>query len=161
MTNKEGIMKTMIMLAAMAFPYACAFAADTGAGGFGGLNWGAAPSPNDDWQENSLEGKEHFYTRSSDRLEFGDAKLDYILYGFYKNKLSSVRFQSTGLSNQEALIRAMDKRYGNAAKDDAKPGLYAWQDRQTRVSVDCKTSSTVCEVRMEAGQGAKTHAASE
>ncbi len=154
-------MKTIIMLAGMALLSASAIAADKGANGFGGLNWGATPALNDDWQKNSDEGKESFYTRASDRLEFGDAKLDYILYGFYKNKLSSVRFQSTGLSNQEALIKALDKRYGSAARDGAQPGLYTWQGQQTRVSMDCRDSTNVCAVHMEAHKGGKTHASSE
>ena len=46
---------------------------------------------------------ELFYVSQGDVLELGDAKLDYVQYGFWREIYSSILFGTKGVSNWEAL----------------------------------------------------------
>lgn len=85
--------------------------------GFRGIRWGAAPNglaeaaPAD---ENGLA----FYTRPGEKMNIGPAKLEKILYQFYKGEFSAVFVMFKGASNRDHLRTTMITEFGDPTKDD-------------------------------------------
>ena len=107
-------------------------------GTFRGLRWGQ--SLPEDKKESFIEienkGKMLGYSKNDDQLKIGDAELSSIEYVFYENMFSFVIIQGDTKSNYDALLKALDARYGKHIKDNEFIEEYKWLfDKKTEEEV--------------------------
>jgi hypothetical protein len=78
-------------------------------------------------------GEKKYYTRPEDDLSIGGARADQVIYGFAKNRLSTILIQTKGLTNSRALLEVLRHAYGPGSQSDPSLPRYTW--RGSRVSV--------------------------
>ena len=102
--------------------------------GFRGIKWGT-PLKNIKGMTyiSADDSGQRFYVRKSDRLAIGDARLEAIMYVFWKGKLASAIFSFKGSHNMEIIAGVMKKRYGdpNREQDDVS----AWIGQTTSMTM--------------------------
>lgn len=116
------------------------FAGMAHAAGFRDLSWGENLS--------NITGMKHIgtdfgygggielYVRPKDVLKLGEAKLDIIVYKFWKNKLFGVSIMVTNLENYEALRDETQKKIGKGLKYNPLMESYMWLDPPTRMHLE-------------------------
>ena len=78
---------------------------------------------------------EFYYVRRDDPLTFGDAKLEYVQYGFWRNLYSSVAFGTNGLQNWEALRRICFENFQRWQQPDKYVEKYYWTGRHSAMTL--------------------------
>jgi len=88
--------------------------------GFRNLTWGTNFSQVKDqfsyYRIDLAYGGIDLYRRNGDDLHIGQSKLDFILYGFWKGKLSDVRIMSKGYENWNNLKAAVFNQFGQVPR---------------------------------------------
>lgn len=120
--------------------------------GFRGIKWGT--------HVNTLEGMTRTgsdpafggvdnYTRSSDELQIGGAKLSSLTYGFWRQQFFSVRAEAKGFQNCRVLLEAAQERFGHGAKDELTE-TYVWSGPITRLMFERDEIRNRCTLQMVA-----------
>ena len=76
--------------------------------------------------EEPLYGGVDKYVNTLDKLKFGDANLEKIVYGFWKNQFLSVTLWVDGESNYQALREETFKRFGKGRKSSSGEERHIW-----------------------------------
>ena len=107
-------------------------------GNFNGMWWGQYLGELKNMQLVSYEPSQYgefYYTRQGDVLQIGDAKLEYVQYGFWKGLYSSFAFGTTGVRNWEALRNIVFENFGRWHKPDWRVWRYEWVGRNSAMSL--------------------------
>ena len=67
--------------------------------GFRGIKWGAKIGRLSGMELVGREGNEKYYIRAGDKLKVGEAAVEKITYGFYRDEFFKVRIHVKGLMN--------------------------------------------------------------
>lgn len=110
--------------------------------GFRDFKWGDEPSA-------ELTGKipdrdMSFYKRQSDRMEIGGARLESILYAFYKDRLYAVVLTPATQSDGAALLLALEAQFGRATQPNRFLDDYRWLGPTTRIVMRCTVRMRNC-----------------
>lgn len=81
-------------------------------------------------------GGVELYIRSTDMLRLGGAKLDWIIYSFWNNRLLSVRILFRSSANYLALKDATFEKFGDGWKHDRSMESYAWLGPPTSILLE-------------------------
>jgi hypothetical protein len=76
-----------------------------------------------------------FFTRDGDPSTFGKASLDKIVYGFWKDKLLSVRFFTNGNANWQVLKDTSFKNFGAGTENPEMKNSYIWITTNTMINL--------------------------
>lgn len=76
-----------------------------------------------------------FFTRDGDPSTFGGASLDKIVYGFWKDKLLSIRFFTKDTDNWQALKAASFKNFGAGTENPEMKNSYIWITTNTMINL--------------------------
>ncbi len=110
------------------------------AAGFRDLSWGENLSNINRMKhigtDSGYGGGIELYVRPKDVLKLGEAKLDIIVYKFWKNKLFGVSIMVTNLENYEALRDETQKKFGKGLKYSPFMESYMWLDPPTRMHLE-------------------------
>jgi hypothetical protein len=83
-------------------------------------------------------GDTKYYTRPSDDLTIGGAKIKEISYGFYKGRLYSVLIETEGLLNSRALLEVLQQAYGTGSRPNRFMDEYMWDGSRVLLYYDQK-----------------------
>jgi hypothetical protein len=100
--------------------------------GFRDLKFGDPPTSSMVLKDDA--GEKKYYTRPEDDLSIGGARVDQLIYGFSKNRLSTILIRTKGLSNSRALLEVLRQTYGPGMQPDPSLPRYSWRGRQVSVS---------------------------
>jgi hypothetical protein len=87
------------------------------------------------------------YVRSDDKLSFGDAQLENINYGFYKDRFFTLGIRAKGYTNFIALKDAVFSYYGQGKQLDEFKKVWTWlpalgnSDKDVRMELGYNESS--------------------
>ncbi len=96
--------------------------------GFRGIKWGQDISTVEGLvyvDNDSSFGGIDYYIREGDELKMGNAKLERIFYGFWKNKFSSVKILTKGYTNWSSFKAVVFEKFGEGMKFGEIPD-YEW-----------------------------------
>jgi hypothetical protein len=108
-------------------------------GQFNGMRWGqslgelkgmrfVSPDP--------ANSGELYYVRSGDVLQLGDARLEYVQYGFWKGIYSSVAFGFQGAGNWEAVKGICFENFERWHKPDRNVDRYYWVGKHSAMTLE-------------------------
>ncbi len=105
--------------------------------GFRGIKWGTKIGALTGMEFVRVEGAETSYIRPDEKLKIGDAVIERITYGFYRDEFYKVTIQFKGLMNYLHLKKTLTDLYGDG---DNIPGtdVHTWTGRKTVVVVEFK-----------------------
>lgn len=116
------------------------FAGLAHAGGFRDLSWGANLSNMRGMKQIGTDfsygGGIDLYVRPKDVLKLGEAKLEIIVYKFWKNKLFGVTIRVANFENYKALRDVIKKKFGNGLRHNPFIESYMWLDPPTRMHLE-------------------------
>jgi hypothetical protein len=107
-------------------------------GRFNGMWWGQSLGELKDMRlvsADPVNSGELYYVRPDDILQLGDAKLEYVQYGFWKGIYSSVAFGIRGVKNWEALKSICFENFGRWHKPDWRVERYYWVGRHSAMTL--------------------------
>ncbi len=107
-------------------------------GNFRGMYWGHHLSVAPDMKlvgSGRNDFGEVYYVRSADALTFGDAKLAYVQYGFWRDIYSSVTFGTDGVRNWRALKGACFDNFQPWHQPDYRVETYYWVGRHSAMTL--------------------------
>ena len=108
-------------------------------GRFNGLWWGQHLGEFKDMRfagYDSANAGEVYYFREGDLLQMGDAKLEYVRYGFWKDAYSSLVIGTRGVANWEALKRICFENFERWHKPDWRVERYIWVDEESAMTLE-------------------------
>ncbi len=96
--------------------------------GFRDMEWNQPPAPG--MVKDHVEGNIIFYTRATDKLSIGNAKLTSIIYGFFNNRLSGVTVR-TGVGQEDALLAVLNESWGKGHQSNPYIKSWIWSKGDT------------------------------
>jgi hypothetical protein len=132
---------TLFILAVVSFIFISAYKNEPQ--GFRDVKWGQA--------KEELKGLElvrqdstggEVYTRKGDKLQFGNAQLQSIEYGFCQNRLCVVKIYAKDYNNFCIIQGILEKKYGRAFKPDPDKDEYFWVGDITDIKLDFFSART-------------------
>jgi hypothetical protein len=102
--------------------------------GLQGMNWNAAPESIAGLvkiKTDPVYGGIDQYHRPDESLNIGGARLDGIVYGFWRDRLYSIMFWVDGRSGYQRLAETVRSYYGDGIPSTTGLERYVWQDRDT------------------------------
>lgn len=107
-------------------------------GNFRGMWWGHHLSVAQDMRLVGPGGNdfgELYYVRKGDVLTYGDAKLEYVQYGFWRDIYSSVTFGTDGRRNWLALKRACFDNFEPWRQPDHRAETFYWVGKHSAMTL--------------------------
>jgi len=107
-------------------------------GNFRGMWWGHHLSVATDMKlvsSGSNDTGERYYVRRGDILTYGDARLAYVQYGFWRDIYSSVSFGTDGLHNWQALKRACFENFQPWRQPDRRAEKFYWVGKHSAMTL--------------------------
>lgn len=103
--------------------------------GFRGIKWGTdiARLPGMELVKNG--GAEKYYVRPDEKLKIGDAIVEKITYGFYRDEFFKVTISLKGLMNYMHMKETLTGLYGDGDHVFGK-SLYAWTGTKVNVVIE-------------------------
>jgi hypothetical protein len=123
--------------------------------GFAGMKWGTEISALNGmlhYRFDQSHGGIEFYIRQSEPFTLGKARLDTVQYGFWSGKFYVGMVTTNGLSNWDAIKRAVFEKYGPGAKPFINKEDYVWfgDDAIMALRYDEESKSGVFYIRSDA-----------
>ncbi len=115
------------------------FKPDSEPDGFRGIKWGQDISTVDDLVFVSTDpafGGIDLYVRKGDEMKMGGAELDRILYGFWKDKLSSVIIYTKGYVNWDSFKAVVFEKFGKGYQGNKYIEEYVWGGEKAMMMLD-------------------------
>lgn len=105
--------------------------------GFRGIKWGTKIGALGGMEFVRGEGAEKYYARPDEKLKVGDAVIERITYGFYRDEFYKVTIRFKGLMNYLHLKKTLTDLYGDG---DNIPGtdVYSWSGKKVAVVIEFK-----------------------
>ncbi len=94
--------------------------------GFRGIIWGSSVKDLPGAEFLAKEGDQQFYTLKGEKLTIADARIDKIVYGFYKDRLFNVMVYYTGLPNFMKIKEVLMQQYGIPDQPNQYIDKYFW-----------------------------------
>lgn len=107
-------------------------------GRFNGIWWGQYLGELKDMRLASYDPAnpgELYYVRQGDVLQMGNAKLEYVQYGFWRGIYSSVAFGTKGVGNWEALKTVCFENFERWHKPDRRVERYYWVGKHSAMTL--------------------------
>jgi hypothetical protein len=99
--------------------------------GFRDLKLGAACSEIESFSTEGVPNRKLVsYVRPADILQVGEAQLQNIQYGCYKDQLSQVRIVVLGKRNQQSLVEALVEAFGEPPVFNEESGIRTWSGKK-------------------------------
>jgi hypothetical protein len=76
------------------------------------------------------------YIRRSDALKVGGVEVDAITYSFYQGRLYFISVQMTGGEKSRAVLRALERTYGDGISTGTRPNEQIWPGGEVFVLYD-------------------------
>ena len=109
--------------------------------GFRGIKWGTNISELNDLLV-AESGKDAVYCiRKNDTMKMGDASIDHIFYGFYKNRLFVVLVEYNGHLNFTKLKAILVDQYGKPEQPNQLMEKYFWSGETVDIFFDYNEKS--------------------
>jgi len=100
------------------------------------IEWGASIGDLPDMVLMEVIGNgKRVYTREGEKLKIGDADVERIMYGFYKDRLYEVQIRFRHSSNFAKLKEKLFKLYGPGRQRDRPLQTYQWYGNNTSVFI--------------------------
>ena len=107
--------------------------------GFRGLRWGTNIRNTTGLNQTFAGGS--YYTRKSDKLTIGGAKLTSIYYVFYENRFHGVVISTKGASNWRLLKAAVSAHYGKGKQGNRFADEWGWPQDDVEINLDYNKST--------------------
>lgn len=147
MFRSEMRLATAILLFAVAvLAPSLTFAFRNEPDGFRGIKWGTEIAQVPDMVLDKGAGDLKWYRRKSDKLKIGDADVDYIVYGFYKNEFLSVLIGYKGFRNFTELKAILFHQYGEGRKLGQSLEQYWWLGNNVSIKLEFGEVSEVGQI---------------
>jgi hypothetical protein len=119
--------------------------------GFRGIEWGSDAENHKEQLTETSRSKEgvEIYRRRDDKMNIGEADLNSIAYVFYRGQFSAAMIRSSGLSNQTALLRALQAQFGSGDQSNRYIPKYFWRGAIANIFMDCNSVTKDCTVVMQ------------
>ena len=106
--------------------------------GFRGLLWGMNVKDARDLNYVNTDpryGGIKMYTRAGDAMTIGSAKIEKIVYQFWRDRLCSVTIAVHGLDNWSGLQSATFDQFGPGSQTGLEPESYSWTGAKTSIMI--------------------------
>lgn len=121
---KKGMTLTVIMIIALLFSFTNVSAEEFS---FRGMKWGSkVPESFKKFEIDPSYGGIQFYTKPNENLNFGSCIATKVTYGYWNEKLCSIRIYFDGYINFTYLLESMKEKYGNYYKPNKYIESYYW-----------------------------------
>jgi len=117
--------------------------------GFRSIKWGDNIKSN--IKEMKFVGKskdKKYYTRKGDKMSIGGADLALIMYGYYQERLATVKIVTDTESNKYALLKAFESQFGNPYRPNEFIEYFLWRGEITTIFFDCSEPSAISSCRV-------------
>ncbi|NIO21970.1 MAG: hypothetical protein GTN76_14880 [Candidatus Aenigmarchaeota archaeon] len=95
------------------------------------IKWGANVSDFSDLVLlGAVDGGKKVYRREGGRIKIGDAKIEVVLYGFYKDRLEDLQIHFRSFSNFAKLKETWFRVYGSGYQLNPPKETYRWNGRK-------------------------------
>ncbi|MCX5834952.1 MAG: hypothetical protein NTV99_10685 [Deltaproteobacteria bacterium] len=105
--------------------------------GFRGIKWGTKITRLSGMEFVRSEGAEKYYIRPDDKLKVGEAVVERITYGFYRDEFFKVTIYVKGLKNYLDLKQTFSGVYGEGDNVFGKD-FYTWPGKQVFITIEFK-----------------------
>jgi hypothetical protein len=105
--------------------------------GFRGIKWGTKITRLSGMELVRSEGAEKYYVRPEEKLKVGEAVVEDIIYGFYKDEFFKVTIYLKGLMNYLDLKQTFYSVYGEPEQLPGKD-IYTWRGKQVLITIEFK-----------------------
>ena len=105
--------------------------------GFRGIKWGTKITRLSGMELVRSEGAEKYYIRQEDKLKVGEAVVERITYGFYRDEFFKLTVSFEGLMNYLHLKEALFGVYGDGEHVAGKD-IYTWTGKQVFIGIEFK-----------------------
>jgi len=144
--SEKRLVTAIILLAVAILAPSLTFAFRNEPDGFRGIKWGTEITQLPDLVIDKGAGDLKWYRRKSDKLEIGDANVDYIVYGFYKNEFLSVLIGYKGFRNFTELKSILFHQYGEGRKLGQSLEQYWWLGSNVSIKLEFGEVSEVGQI---------------
>ena len=103
--------------------------------GFRGIKWGTKIGQAQGMVLVEDKGNEKYYARPDDKMKIGDARVDKIVYGFYRDEFFTVTIGFSTLMHFMSLKETLTNLYSEWAQQKEKDKYY-WAGTKVYVSID-------------------------
>jgi hypothetical protein len=121
---------TAILFLSLLFPHRPAPAFVQEPEGFRGIPWGTSIRQLPDMVFIAQEGHLKFYEKPHDKMKIGEAGVDSIVYGFYKDRLYSVLIYFSSTMNFSRLKETLEQEYGEYQQPNPYVDKYLWYGKR-------------------------------
>jgi len=105
--------------------------------GFRGIKWGTNIARLSGMELIRSEGAEKYYIRPEDKLKVGEAVVERITYGFYRDEFFNVTIHFKGLMNYLDLKQTLFGVYGEGEQFPGKD-IFTWRGKQVFITIEFK-----------------------
>jgi len=114
--------------------------------GFRGIKWGTNISQLPDMGLTEDDGGTKYYVKNNDKMKIGDADINQLVYGFYKNRFCVVAIVFDGYSNFSKIKETLVNEYGKPDQPNELMAKYAWYGQTVGLVFEYKDSSKKGEI---------------
>lgn len=100
---------------------------------FRGIKWGSDIRDLPDMRLLAEEGELKFYEKTSDPAKIGDADVDKIIYGFYKDRFYNVMIYFRALANYARIQETLSNTFGKPFQPNESEKKLFWNGEQVNL----------------------------
>lgn len=130
------VLAAIMMIAYMSFPGTKKEPAD-----FRGMKWGSNIRELPDLKLLAEEGELKFFERTSDLTKVGDADVDKIIYGFYKDRFYNVMIYYRSPSNFATIQEMFSREFGKPFQPNESEKKLFWNGEQVNLLLNYDEAS--------------------
>jgi hypothetical protein len=108
---------------------------------FRGMKWGSNIRELPDMKLMAEEGDLKFFERPNDLAKIGDADVDKIVYGFYKDRFYNVMVYYRSLSNFSKMQEMFSREFGKPFQPNASEKKLFWNGEQVNLLLNFDDAS--------------------
>lgn len=134
------------------------FSSDNNPSGFRNVKWKAPFSMYKDVMHLTSEqgDAKKFYTIENDDMLFGKVNLTSIVYIFINDKFASVALQTDrSAKNLTQVLVELKNEFGEPSYSNKYINKYRWDNKKTKVSLKCYSSSHKCSIKYNSTEMSK------
>jgi hypothetical protein len=111
---------------------------------FRNIEWGSRLNSADKMTLLGSKQNTEMYVRATDKLNFGDAQLEYVHYDYYKGQFEGVYIKSKP-GAMAAMVNTFQAQFGRGAQANQYIPSYLWEGPNAAIYLDCHQSTLTCE----------------
>jgi hypothetical protein len=125
-SRKTIFASTLLVVVACMLTTSITFAFQNEPADFRGMKWKSSVSQSSDMQFIAEDGELKFYEKKNENLKIGDALLDKIVYGFYRDQFYSVIIYYSSLPVYSKLKEIFIQQFGEPYQPNKFVNKYFW-----------------------------------